>query len=82
MKCHTPLEINIEPEFDGLEDVSPFPGARILRFQPLIFRGVRVLNVAPTKTFPSVSPSETRQSLGGYSTRGKMVVGGGGQFLR
>ena len=36
----TPPKINIEPENDGLEDVSPFPGFENLRFQPLIFRGV------------------------------------------
>ena len=26
VKKHTPPKINIEPENDGLEDVSPFPG--------------------------------------------------------
>ena len=37
----TPPKINIEPENDGLEDVSPFPGFENLRFQPLIFPGVK-----------------------------------------
>ena len=37
----TPPTINIEPENDGLVSVIfLFQGARILRFQPLIFRGV------------------------------------------
>ena len=39
--CHTPLKINIEPENDGLvQMIFLFQGARILRFQPLIFQKV------------------------------------------
>ena len=40
---YTPPKINIEPENEGLEDDSPFEGARILRFQPFILRGVYLL---------------------------------------
>ena len=34
----TAPKINIEPENNDLEDDFPLPGARILRFQPLIFQ--------------------------------------------
>ena len=30
----------VDPENDGLEDDSPFPGVKTLSFQPLIFRSV------------------------------------------
>ena len=36
----TPLKFNMELENDGLEDVSPFPGVKTLRFQPLVLPGV------------------------------------------
>ena len=42
---YTPPKVNIEPENDGLvQMIFLFQGARILRFQPLIFRGFSPVN--------------------------------------
>jgi len=41
------LKINIELENDALEDDFPLPGVSDVRFQPLIFWGVKALGNDP-----------------------------------